>query len=53
MQVRASQGGAYGLDFGAIMLTGSALGVDRALLAEVMMEIEPVVVAGLSEGEED
>ncbi len=50
-QVRAGFGGAYALDFGAIMLTGQALGAPMALLADVMTAVEPAIVRGLRSDE--
>lgn len=35
----------YGLDYGAVMTVGAALGVDTALLAEMLPRVEPIVVA--------
>lgn len=46
-------GSPFGLDFGAIMTMGQALGVDRALLAEVLPGVEAAILAGLrGEGDE-
>ena len=45
-------GGAYALDYGAVMLTGLALGAPADFLAEVMTDVEPAIIAGLrSEGD--
>lgn len=46
-------GGAYGLDFTAVLMTGGVRHVDLALLAEVLPEVEGFVVAGLATGEDD
>ncbi len=39
--------GPYGLDFGAVMQVGQALGADAALLADVLPQIETVVLLAL------
>lgn len=53
-QLRAGGTGApFGLDFGAIMIVGGALGVDIALLADVMPAVEPFIIDNLSGQEPD
>lgn len=37
-----------GLDFGAIMTVGAALGADLSLLAEILPDVELTIIAGLS-----
>ena len=44
-QLRAGFGGAYALDWTALLLMAEATGVDRQLLGEVLPEIEPVILA--------
>lgn len=46
-------GGAYGLDFAAVLMAGGAQRADLALLAEVLPEVEGFVIAGLATGEDD
>ncbi len=48
-------GGAYGLDFGAVLALGAARAADMALLAEVLPTIEQVMLAALrgEEGDDD
>jgi len=50
--MRVGMGGPYGLDFGAIMTMGAALGADLELLADVLPGIEAARIGGLS-GEEE
>lgn len=52
-QLRVGGTGApFGLDFGAVMAVGAALGVDAGLLAGALPQVEAAVLAGLR-GEED
>lgn len=51
-QLRAAFGGAFGLDFGAIMQIGSARGADLELLADVLPQVEAARLAGLQDGGE-
>lgn len=37
-------GGVYALDFGAVLMLASAMGGLNPLLAEVLPEIEPIIV---------
>lgn len=47
-------GGVYALDFGAVMLTAQAQGLVSPLLAEVLPDIEQILVSLLrSGGDED
>lgn len=46
-------GGAFALDFGAIMQMGSALDADLALLAEVLPAVESEIIAALAEAGDD
>ncbi len=39
----------FALDFGAVMAMGQALGVDTALLADVLPTVEAVIVNRLAE----
>ena len=43
-QVRTAMGGVYALDYGAILMLASAMGALTPLLADVLPEIEPIVV---------
>lgn len=38
-------GGVYSIDFGAILSLARAMGADTPLLADILPEIEPIVVA--------
>lgn len=42
-------GGAFGLDMGAVMQVGAAVGADTSLLAEVLPAIELAILAGLDD----
>lgn len=44
---------ALGLDFGAVLALGQAQGADVELLAEVLPEIEPLVLAAFQPDDED
>lgn len=46
-QLRMGMNGPYGLDFGAVMQVGQALGADTALLADILPQIETVVLLAL------
>lgn len=46
-------GGALGLDFGAVMAMGTALGADTALLAEVLPAAEYAIVKALAPDRDD
>jgi hypothetical protein len=43
-QVRVGPGGAYALDFGAILMLAEAMGAMSDLLVELLPEIEPVII---------
>lgn len=43
-QVRASMGGVYAMDFGAVLTLAAAMDALCPLLVEVLPEIEPIVV---------
>ncbi len=45
-QLRAGFGGAYGLDFGAVMAIGTARRVDLVLLADVLPACEAAILIG-------
>jgi hypothetical protein len=49
-QVRAVMGAAYALDFGAILALAQAMGAGSTLLADILPEIEPIVVAAYRRG---
>lgn len=49
----APMGGAFALDFGAVMQMGSALGADTALLAEVLPAVESEIIGALAAERED
>jgi hypothetical protein len=49
----APMGGAFALDFGAIMQMGTALGADLQLLAEVLPAVEGEIISALAEAGED
>lgn len=49
-QVRPAFGGVPGLDLGAVMVMGAALGLPALLMAEVLPEIEGAVVAAYNRG---
>ncbi len=42
-------GGAYALDFGAVMAVAAARGVDAGLLADLLPDVETILIAGLRE----
>lgn len=42
-----------GLDFGAVMQMGAALGVDAQLLAEVLPAAEAAIMAALHDDDDD
>lgn len=44
-QVRATMAGAYGLDFAAVLAFAEALGAPVQLVAELLPEIEPLIVS--------
>jgi hypothetical protein len=47
-------GGPFGLDMGATLLMGQAMGVDMALLADVLPSVEAAIIAAMDdEGEEE
>ena len=39
-QLRVGMGGAFGMDFGALLALGAALGADQRLLAELLPAME-------------
>lgn len=43
-QVRAGIGGVYALDFGAVLMLADAMGALNTLLAELLPEVEPIIV---------
>ncbi|WP_026190804.1 DUF7697 family protein [Methylobacterium sp. WSM2598] len=43
-QVRVGWGGAYALDFGAVLLMAEAMGGASPLLADVLPRIEPIII---------
>jgi hypothetical protein len=43
-QVRAGPGGAYALDFGAILTLAEAMGALNDILVDLLPEIEPIVI---------
>lgn len=49
----APMGGAFALDFGAIMQMGAALGVDTELLAAVLPDVEGEIITALADAAED
>jgi hypothetical protein len=48
-QLRAIPGAVLGWDLTAALALASALGIDARLVAEVLPEIEPIVVAKINE----
>lgn len=42
--MRAGPGGAYALDFGAILTLAEAMGAVNDLLVEILPEIEPIII---------
>lgn len=48
-QLRAGMGGAYGLDFGAVLALGAAQSADMPLLAQVLPPIERILLDQLTE----
>lgn len=40
-------GGPFGLDFGAVLMMGAAMGADLELLADVLPDVEAARIAGL------
>jgi hypothetical protein len=44
-QVRAVMGGVYAIDFAAILALADAMNAGSPLLADILPEIEPIVVA--------
>lgn len=49
----APMGGAFALDFGAVMQMGAALGVDAGLLAEVLPDVEGEIITALADAADD
>lgn len=49
----APMGGPFALDYGAVMQMGAALGVDAAMLAEVLPAVESEIIAAIAEAGED
>ena len=43
-QVRAVPSGVYGLDFGAVLMLGDAMGALNAVLVDALPELEPLIV---------
>jgi hypothetical protein len=43
-QVRAVMGGVYAIDFGAVLALAQAMNASSTLLADILPEIEPIVV---------
>ena len=52
-QVRVAARGVFALDFGAVLGLAAARQLDVGLLAEVLPDIEPLVVAHYAPDEED
>jgi hypothetical protein len=52
-QVRTGMAGAYGLDFGAILLLAQAMDAMTPLLVDLLSEIEPIIVEAYSRSSED
>lgn len=48
-QVRAGMGGAYALDFGAILALAQAMGAANDMLVDLLPEIEPIIVRAYQE----
>jgi hypothetical protein len=46
-------GAALSIDFASVMAVGQAQGADEALLAEVLPEVEPEILAGANGDPED
>ena len=44
-QVRAVMGGVYAIDFGAVLALAEAMDASSPLLADILPEIEPIIVA--------
>lgn len=44
-QVRAVMGGVYAIDFGAVLALAQAMNASSPLLADILPEIEPIIVA--------
>ena len=47
--MRAGPGGAYALDFGAILALAEAMGAVNDILVDLLPEIEPIVVRAYQE----
>lgn len=45
-------GGAFALDYGAVMTVGAALGVEPEMLADVLPAAEAAIVASLARSDE-
>lgn len=52
-QLRTGVSGAHGLDFGAVLATAQARGAASPLLAELLPEIEGVLIQCLRSPDED
>lgn len=48
-QFRVGFGGPFALDYGAVFTMAQATGANRALLAEVLPDVERVLLSGLAE----
>lgn len=51
--MRVALGGAIGLDFGAVIALGEAMGADTSLLAEVLPDIERTILDAIHGGGEE
>jgi hypothetical protein len=47
--VRAGSGGAYALDFGAILSFADAMGAMNDILVDLLPDIEPIIVRAYQE----
>lgn len=52
-QLRVGMGGAFGLDFGAVLAMGEAMGADRQMLAEVLPEVEACALGALARDDDE
>lgn len=51
-QVRVGFGGAYGLDFGAVLSMAEAMGAASPLLADLLPDAEAIIVSSLRSDED-
>jgi hypothetical protein len=49
-QLRVGMGGPFGLDFGAVLAMGAALGADQRMLAELLPAMEKAALDRLVDG---